>query len=366
MRKTPLLVLVCLLGLMTVHAQTGDGRRDRLRRAVIQRFDTDHDGRLSEAEKEKLREKLRQRQASKDQPADTSPSSLRGLYGQQEPAGALRQVDLEIYDKARDKTLPVQVTYPPGEGKHPVIIWSHGLFGSQDNYQPLVQHWARHGYLVLQPSHSDSLTRGEGDLSTGMAGNVKDWASRPKDVSFLIDCLSSRQELAPYADTSRIGVAGHSFGGHTTVLVEGAIPAFGAPLSDSRVQAFVSVSPPGNSPLLPASAWKGLTRPTLFISGDNDDSPGGEKAPWRRESFEGCAPGDKYLLWVKDAHHNFGGISGAFRRGQSREPDQVEIVKSASLAFWDAYLRARPAAREVLVTGRLGGNSEGLYNWTVR
>jgi dienelactone hydrolase len=258
------------------------------------------------------------------------------------------------------------MTQSKSSGKRPVIIWSHGLFGSQDNYGPLVQHWAKHGYLVIAPSHSDSLLRGQGDLSEGMSGNVKDWANRPKDVSFLIDSLTSHPALAPYADASKIGVGGHSFGGHTTVLVGGAEPAIGASLADPRPKAFLSVSPPGNSPLLGPAAWKGLTRPTMFVSGDNDDSPGGEKAVWRLDSYKGSPAGDKFLLWVKDAQHHFGGIAGARRRSAPANPDQVEIVKSASLAFWDSFLRANGQADRVLKSGDLGGRSRELYTWEAK
>lgn len=362
MRTVILLLILSCVSLLAVQAQPGD-RRDRIQGLLLERFDADRDGRLSEPERDRLRDRLVQWQARSP---GSEAVSLQGLYGQETSGGVSRQQHLEIRDRKRDKVVPVQVTYPAGGGKNPVIIWSHGLFGSQDNYQPLVQHWARHGYLVLQPSHSDSLSRGEGDPRLGMAGNVKDWASRPEDVSFLISNLTSHPKLAPYSDVSRIGVGGHSFGGHTTVLVAGAVPAYGPPLGDSRVKAFLSVSPPGNSRLLPESAWRGLARPMLFVSGDNDDSPGGEKAAWRRESFEGCPAGDKYLLWIANAHHNFGGISGVTRRGQPANPDQVEIVKSASLAFWDAYLKQEEPARQVLGSGRLGGDSAKLYRWTRR
>lgn len=56
------------------------------------------------------------------------------------------------------KDLFVRISSPEEKGEYPVIIWSHGMYGSKDNYQPLVEYWTRHGYVVIQPSHSDSIS----------------------------------------------------------------------------------------------------------------------------------------------------------------------------------------------------------------
>lgn len=310
-----------------------------------------------------LGERFRTRRAKA---TSTSPS-LSGLYGQTAPKIELVTEDLEAYDAERKKMLTFRATYPKGEGRCPVIAWSHGLFGSQEAYRPLVEHWAMNGYLVLQPSHSDSLQRGRGDLSKGMRGNTGDWASRPRDISFLLDQVQRIESLSPRADLTRIGIGGHSFGAHTAVLVEGAIPTLGPDYKDQRPKAFIAISPQGESRMFDSSSWAGLTRPTLFISGDNDDQPSGEKAPWRRSAFEKCPPGQKHLLWLKDAYHNFGGISGHLRAGTARtNADHVEIVKAATLAFWDSQLKSKLKASAVISNRDLGGDSRSKYTWKSR
>lgn len=346
---------------------SGDSdRAQRIRQLLLERFDKDGDGRLSDSERQAMREALQARAGARATRA-TQKSSLSGLYGQVDPAIPLVQKNLEIYDPARQKQLTYRVTYPKGAGKFPVIMWSHGMYGSQDNYGPLVEHWARHGYMVVQPSHSDSITRGKGNFSAGFYGNSKDWASRPKDISFLLDSLPRDKELAQHADFTRVGMGGHSFGAHTTMLVNGAMPTVGGSLSDPRPRAFLAISPQGESPLFSKQSWQGLKRPTLFISGDNDSSPTGEKPEWRLDPYRGCPPGEKYLLWVKGAHHNFGGISGLVRQATGPEnPDQVEVVKAASLAFWDAYLKGDSAARKVIAEGKLGAQAQPLYTWQER
>lgn len=288
------------------------------------------------------------------------------LYGSAPLEVALVQTSSELKGGVNGRSLPYRVTYPKNGAGLPVIIWSHGMYGSQDNYRPLVEHWARHGYLVVQPSHRDSLTCGEGKLSDGFSKTTQNWNERPREIRLLLDRLSKDPVLSRVGDWSRVGMGGHSFGAHTTQLVAGARPRLGGDLSDPRPRAFVAISPQGESPLFPKGSWDGMTRPMLFVSGDNDESPQGQPASWRLDPFQQCPSGQKYLLWVKNAYHNFGGISGAARRNASRVPEQVEVVKAATLAFWDRYLKSSPQAGGVLTSGKLGGSSDALYTWTVR
>ena len=361
-----LTLALCWVGARGGQAQEerGPDQRQKLREVLIRRFDADGNGRLSESERESMKTAIQARRTSAP---DLQDSSLRGLYGQTKVPRDLVQKDIELRDTSRGKTVPCRVTYPSGSGKFPVIVWSHGLYGSQEFYQPLVRYWAEHGYLVLQPSHSDSVLHGNGDLTKGKAMSTRDWASRPQDISFLIDSLTTSPELKTHADPTRIGVGGHSFGAHTTMLVGGAEPVVGAIYSDPRPEAFLAISPQGGSRLLNKNSWLGFTRPMLFISGDNDESQGGEKASWRLEPFQGAPAGRKYLMWVKDAYHNFGGISGVIRTASGpANPDQVEVVRSATLAFWDAYLKSDATASRAVTSGQLGAEGSSLFQWQTK
>jgi len=40
--------------------------------------------------------------------------------------------ELYVQDARRQKTLPLRISYPKGAGPFPIIIFSHGLFGSRD------------------------------------------------------------------------------------------------------------------------------------------------------------------------------------------------------------------------------------------
>jgi dienelactone hydrolase len=294
---------------------------------------------------------------------EAPPKELTNLYGWPPPTVPVHQKNLELEDLSRDKTLQFRATYPKDqEGKLPVLIWSHGLYGSQDFYEPLVKFWASHGYIVLQPTHSDSLRRG-----TGLKNPTSDWASRPKDVSFLIDSLRTHSLLSPMADLSRIGMGGHSYGSHTTLLLNGAKTVVGGPFTDQRPKCFVAISPQGEDRLFKSSSWSGLARPTLFISGDNDTGRKGDEATWRLAPYKGAPAGEKYLLWIKDAYHNFGGISGA-RHSKSgpSNGDHLTLVKSSTLAFWDKYLKNDQTARRLIDDGGYNKLSQGLARWSER
>jgi dienelactone hydrolase len=257
-----------------------------------------------------------------------------------------------------NRPLNVRVTFPTIGSNLPVIVFSHGLGGSKDAYQPLASYWAEHGYVVVQPSHADAGVLGQPGAIANLSKYTTNWQERPQEIKMLIDALSKLDqtaELRGRLDLSRIGMGGHSFGAHTTQLVAGtkvSALARAGTLEDPRPKAFLMISPQGSGPLFPIGSWKGITRPVLMVSGDNDKSPiGGQPASWRREVWDGFPAGDKYLLWVKDAYHGFGGISGRVRFPGSGQldPNQVETVQEVTLAFWNAYLKGNRSAKSSLL-----------------
>ena len=55
---------------------------------------------------------------------------------------------LVLHDAARNKDVPLKIYYPEGAGPFPVIVFSHGLYGSKDAY------WASTGASnIHSPSH---------------------------------------------------------------------------------------------------------------------------------------------------------------------------------------------------------------------
>ena len=74
---------------------------------------------------------------------------------------------LVLRDDAREKDLEMTVRYPKiahmqgqeGTTIFPLVIFSHGAGGSRGVFPELTTHWASHGYVVIAPTHSDSIAQ---------------------------------------------------------------------------------------------------------------------------------------------------------------------------------------------------------------
>ena len=276
-----------------------------------------------------------------------------------------------LHDSKRDKDLPLRITFPADSGKYPVIIWSHGALGSKDGYQPLITHWASHGYVCIQPTHEDSRKR----LGWRAFFNRKiiwnKWATRPPDISLIIDSLSAMEKqvagLRGKIDFNRVGVGGHSFGAFTAQLIGGVEIVNrrnGRKLNftNSRPSAILLISPQGTGASLRPDSFHGLTRPSMIITGTEDKSPvNGKGYRWRTEVYRYAPPGDKFLAIIKNAYHGFGGIAGPVRfRGSGPDnPRQVTYVRALSTAFWNAYLKQDSTAKKFLSPQNIADFTEG-------
>ncbi|WP_051382620.1 alpha/beta hydrolase family protein [Gloeobacter kilaueensis] len=309
---------------------------------------------------------------------------------------------LELVDGKRSREVPVKIFYPSPEGVFPVVLFSHGSGGSKDSYDYLGRYLAAHGYVSVHPTHygSDTSVYRTGGLRGVIETNDDpvQWLNRVEDMRFLLDELGSLnrqvEELVGKLDTGCIGIGGHSFGAFTATMLAGALVDLpGAPASsfrDERAQAFVTISPQGSglNGLRPNS-WRAMTKPVLTITGSEDRGRGGQPPEWRMEPFYNMPPGDKYLIVIEGApHFGFSGqapgegeasgvrarLGGLMRAGAARRgarpaiaPEQIHAyTATATLAFWDAYLKANRPAQEYLRSGRLEAESVGQATIAVR
>lgn len=264
--------------------------------------------------------------------------------------------------------LPIAVTYPlDAKGRLPVIVWSHGMYGTRSSYKPLIDVLAGNGYAVIQPSHGDSLERMTPEqrralLAHPNTGATQSWDERPGEVSLCIDSLSKIEGKIPALrgrlDSSRVGVGGHSFGAWTTQALAGMELSAGArkvSFLEPRAKAFVVLSGTGPGGVVSAAGLKAMHGPMLMITGTNDTARTGDTGDWRKKAFELAEPGDKYLVWIEGASHNFGGITGERtaavrqflkRAGSSADVNakHTSLVVSAVASFFDAYVRREPKA----------------------
>ena len=180
---------------------------------------------------------------------------------------------------------------------------------------------------------------------------------RTQDVSFALDQLTqlnaTNSAWRGKLDLTRVGLAGHSFGAHTTLAVAGAAySALGIGSGgDARIKAAIPMSAPvpSNKARLD-DAYAGVKIPCLHMTGTKDDSPIGDtKAAERRLPFNHCRNSDQFLITFTGGDHMiFGGRERMM--GGGKDAEFQRLICQSSLAFWDAYLRSDAAAKEWLTT----------------
>jgi predicted dienelactone hydrolase len=284
----------------------------------------------------------------------------------------VRTVLYNWQDAKRDRAVPVKIYYPADlEAPAPLIVFSHGLGGSREGYEYLGRHWASYGYISLHVQHigsDDAVWRGQARPMQAIrqaAIRPENAVNRVRDVSFVLDEMTElSREGEPFqgrVNLEKIGLAGHSFGANTTLVAVGQV--FILPggrtigFSDPRIKAAVPMSAPA-----PRSrddldrVFGGILVPCLHMTGTLDDSPIGEtEAADRRLPFDHIAAPEQYLVIFIGGDHMI--FSGRPRNGVlgGGEKDALfqDLIRQATTAFWDAYLRDDVQAKAWLSGGGL-------------
>lgn len=284
-------------------------------------------------------------------------------------ATSLAQVTVEeftLHDAKRDRNMECRAYFPTTGEKLPLIVFSHGFGADRSAFSPIAKHWAEHGYVVIVPSYWDGSgkSKGKGDplpagsLQALMKHSILKTENRVRDLTFILDAVEHIETAVPALtrriDTSRVGVAGHSLGAYTAMLVGGVTADIGdqklRSFHDPRVRCILPISGQGTGQQgLTPSSWSALAIPMLTITGSLDKGAGGQGPEWKKEPFDLSPPGDKFFVFIDGANHvSFGG-TGA---------DAITaVVKATTSSFWDAYLKDSPAAKAALK------NASVLESW---
>jgi alpha-beta hydrolase superfamily lysophospholipase len=162
---------------------------------------------------------------------------------------------VEISD-SRDLTTLVWV--PNAPGRRPLVVFAPGYSVGPTPYEPLLESWATHGFIVAAIEFP--LT--DADVA-GSNLDENDVANQPDDVWFVTEqLLAGSSPVAAHIDRNEIALTGHSDGGQTVLDAT----YNGSPPGDPPIRAVIamSVEPPDSTS---ASA----NPPILITQGDQDD-----------------------------------------------------------------------------------------------
>ncbi len=222
------------------------------------------------------------------------------------------------------RTLETALYIPVSDERAPLIIFSHGLLGHPSKFERLMTSWATAGYAVAAPAFplTNDTVAGENVLAA-------DLVNQPADVVFVLDQLLSG-ELADRFDPERVGAAGLSLGGATTYMA-----AIDESTRDPRFRAAIVMAA-----LTVGDTFVPADMPVMVMHGELDplvpiDSARATYAVLEEPAYFVTLLGALHPEPFEDEEDNT-----AFPDRERFHP----IVDAATVAFWDTYLRADPAA----------------------
>lgn len=285
------------------------------------------------------------------QPLRADKNLVAGLHGAASgPFTVIRKTTVLPGTSPDSRALEISLYYPDQGSAWPLLLFSHGNWSDRHSYDRIIEHWVSHGYVVVATDHADCCSPVTGIFNSLRYGQFGLIEQRVLDLQQLLTGISQLELQVPAfagkADRTRIAVTGHSFGAFTAQQLGGAAAlnpdteAYYAKV-DNRISAVLALNPPGPMfDTITERSWDGLQTPTLVSTGTWDIQPR-FWPDWKMHlmSYENSIPGDKYALVIQGADHYFGNLICRTGREQEPQEDAFMLLKIASTAFLDRYLK---------------------------
>ena len=142
--------------------------------------------------------------------------------------GAPRVLATQVWYPAKEGTGTPEGAFLRGaevaKGRHPLVVFSHGSCGIPNQSVFLMQALASRGMILAAPPHPGNTFADDCDTPDALADA---FANRPADVAavadrFLAFTKDKSSRFHRHVNPKRLGIAGHSFGGQTTLRVAAA------------------------------------------------------------------------------------------------------------------------------------------------
>jgi dienelactone hydrolase len=200
--------------------------------------------------------------------------------------------------RGADRPLPTTVWYPAAAGgvaagRHPLVLFSHGLGGLPEHFAGLAGTWAAAGFVVAAPAYPH--TNGATEVRRA------DLRNQPADAAYVLDALRRLppgDPLAGHVDGDEVAAVGFSGGGYTTMGLFG-------PGHDPALRAAVVISAreaPG--------PFGGAAAPMLFVHGSADrvvpiaaDRAAYARVPWPKRFV--TLPGRGHGEFLRPGHRDY-------------------------------------------------------------
>ena len=197
------------------------------------------------------------------------------------------------------------------QGAFPLIVFSHGYYGSRFYCSALCEELASHGYVVIAIDHTydcgitqfpygkivswKSLTDANQDTDEFYATFRSRITVRVEDIRFVLDAVARKTHpLFAHVDASIIGAFGHSLGGEAVLQ---------AAVSDKRIKTVAAMDGFPVGPMLPVA---GFVPTMLFLAERTDWGKLECSEQVRTEISKNIAAYEQlcaYKIFLKDADH---------------------------------------------------------------
>lgn len=302
----------------------------------------------------------------------TPGMKLGGVYGQLAglgPFGDPTVIRINIGEYGR-----FLVSAPKGVSDPRPVVFSHNILDAPDNYVQILSHWSSHGYLVIAPTHNDSV------LINGQEANIKDfgedywdidglknqaavWRQRMTEVENAVSALSVlNKQTGMRIPTDRVVLAGHGFGAFAGLLAIGASPLlsdqtrFSEPLE--QIYAALLMAPPSLDVMgLDELAFSSINRPFLSFVEERKKKNQVLDVEAQTAAFNFAPEGNKHMVRLKEG--SSGSYNGNLARPGTNEELVYEDIKVATTLFLHAYAGYNAGALEVLASREITYKSDG-------